>query len=62
LRVSRQGHGRVRLSLMRTDLKRDDPKPPRWSQRLIWFVVLWLGGLGAVSALAYVLRLWIAPR
>ncbi len=47
---------------MPTDLHIDKPQPPRWPQRLLWFVVLWLGGLGAVSALAYVLRLWIAPR
>ena len=47
---------------MPTNLKRSDPEPPRWTMRLVWFVVLWLGGLGAVSALAYVLRLWIAPR
>lgn len=47
---------------MPTVLRPNDPKPPRWPVRVAWFVVLWLGGLGAVSALAYVLRLWIAPR
>jgi hypothetical protein len=33
----------------------------QWLTRIAWFVALWLVGLGAVSALAYVLRLWIAP-
>ena len=48
---------------MPTELKRSDPEPPpRWTMRLIWFAALWLGGLGAVSALAFVLRLWIAPH
>jgi len=28
----------------------------RW--RLLWFLILWLAGVGAVSALAYLLR-WI---
>lgn len=37
----------------------DSPGPgPLW-KRLLWFVVLWLGGLAAVSALAWLLRLWI---
>lgn len=37
-----------------------DPRPPGplW-QRLLWFVALWLGGLAAVSLLAWLLRLWI---
>ncbi len=47
---------------MPTELRQSGPEPPRWTMRLVWFVVLWLGGLGAVSALAYLLRLWIAPR
>jgi hypothetical protein len=32
------------------------------SRRLLWFVALWLFGTGSVAALAYVLRLWIAPH
>jgi phage shock protein PspC (stress-responsive transcriptional regulator) len=32
------------------------------SQRLLWFVMLWLGGVGSVGIVAYVLRLWIAPK
>lgn len=39
-----------------------DAATTRWLQRVGWFVGLWLGGLAAVSALAYVLRLWIAPH
>ena len=48
---------------MPTELKHNVPEPPpRWTMRLLWFVILWLCGLGAVSTLAYILRLWIAPR
>ena len=32
------------------------------SHRLLWFAVLWLGGVGTVAIVAYGLRLWIAPR
>jgi len=32
------------------------------AQRLIWFFVLWLGGVGTVATLAYGLRLWLAPK
>ena len=31
-------------------------------RRLLWFVVLWLGGVGGVALVAYGLRLWIAPH
>ena len=31
-----------------------------WARRLAWFVLLWLAGVGAVGAVAVVLRLWIA--
>jgi hypothetical protein len=31
-------------------------------QRLLWFVALWLGGVGTVTIVAYGIRLWIAPR
>lgn len=31
-------------------------------QRLLWFAVLWLGGVGTVALVAYGLRLWIAPH
>ena len=32
------------------------------AQRLLWFAMLWLGGVGTVSVLAWGLRLWIAPK
>lgn len=32
-----------------------DARPPL-GQRLVWFVVLWVGGLAAVAAVAYALR------
>jgi hypothetical protein len=35
--------------------------PPPW-QRLLWFAVLWLGGVGTVALISYGLRLWIAPK
>lgn len=31
-------------------------------QRLLWFVALWLGGVGTVALISYGLRLWIAPH
>jgi hypothetical protein len=31
-------------------------------KRLLWFVALWLGGVGTVAIVAYGLRLWIAPH
>ncbi len=32
------------------------------TQKLLWFAALWLLGTGSVAAVAYVLRLWIAPH
>ena len=32
------------------------------SQRLVWFAVLWLGGVGSVALLSFVLRLWLSPK
>jgi hypothetical protein len=37
-------------------------QPRPLAQRLLWFVILWLGGVGTVSILAFGLRLWIAPK
>jgi len=31
-------------------------------QRLLWFAALWLLGTGTVAAVAWLLRLWIAPH
>jgi hypothetical protein len=36
--------------------------PPPLKQRLLWFVALWLGGVGAVALVSYAVRLWIAPK
>ncbi|MCL3883190.1 DUF2474 family protein [Marivita sp. GX14005] len=36
------------------------PAPGSLLRRLGWFVLLWLGGVAAVGAVAYILRLWIA--
>ena len=33
-------------------------QPPLRS-RLLWFVALWLAGVGTVTMIAFVLRLWI---
>jgi hypothetical protein len=40
----------------------EQPKPPPLAQRLVWFVALWLGGVGTVAIIAFGLRLWIAPK
>ena len=32
------------------------------SQRLAWFAALWLGGVGSVALLSFVLRLWLSPK
>ena len=37
-------------------------KPPPLAQRLLWFLTLWLGGVGTVALVSYVLRLWLAPK
>ena len=41
---------------------RDQQKPPPLAQRLLWFALLWLGGVGMVGILSYGLRLWLAPK
>lgn len=38
-----------------------EPQRPL-ARRLLWFVALWLLGVGCVGTVAYVLRLWIAPH
>ena len=38
-----------------------EPKKARpLTQRLLWFVALWLGGVGTVALVSLGLRLWIA--
>ncbi len=34
---------------------------PQLARRLIWFAILWAGGVAAVAALAFVLRLFLFP-
>jgi hypothetical protein len=34
---------------------------PSLSQRLVWFVALWLAGTGTVAIVAFALRLWLKP-
>jgi hypothetical protein len=38
-----------------------EPQRPL-ARRLLWFVALWIGGVGAVTLVSLLLRLWIAPR
>jgi hypothetical protein len=37
-------------------------RPRPLAQRLMWFIVLWLTGVGAVTVVSYGLRLWLAPK
>ena len=39
-----------------------EQKTPPLTQRLMWFVALWLGGVGSVAIVAFGLRLWIAAK
>jgi hypothetical protein len=36
--------------------------PPPPAQRLLWFALLWLGGVGTVILVSLGLRLWFAPK
>jgi hypothetical protein len=38
------------------------PEERPLQQRLLWFIALWLGGVGTVWLISVVLRLWIAPK
>jgi hypothetical protein len=38
-----------------------EPRRPL-ARRLLWFVVLWLGGVCALALVSLGLRLWIAPH
>jgi hypothetical protein len=46
------------------ELRKAATSPPErpLAQRLLWFVALWLGGVGTVALISYGLRLWIAPK
>jgi hypothetical protein len=39
-----------------------DRNPRPLAQRLLWFVALWLGGVGAVGLISLALRFWIASK
>ncbi|MGA2995517.1 DUF2474 domain-containing protein [Bradyrhizobium sp.] len=38
------------------------PQARSLAQRLAWFAILWLGGVGAVASVSLIIRLWIAPH
>jgi hypothetical protein len=46
------------------ELRKVGTSPPQrpLAQRLLWFVALWLGGVGTVALISFALRLWIAPK
>ena len=37
-------------------------EPGQLGRRLMWFAILWLGGVGTVALISFGLRLWIAPK
>ena len=39
-----------------------EPPTRPLAQRLIWFAALWLGGVGTVATLAFILRLWLGVK
>ena len=39
-----------------------DPNQRPLGERLLWFAVLWLGGVGTVALVSFALRPWIAPK
>ena len=32
---------------------------PSLRSRLLWFVALWLGGVGTVATIAFIVRIWM---
>ena len=42
-------------------MARPDRTHRGFARRLAWFAGLWVGGVGAVAAVAYLLRFWLVP-
>ena len=39
-----------------------EPSERPLSQRLMWFAALWLGGVGTVAIVSFILHFWLAPK
>jgi len=37
-------------------------RPRSLAQKLMWFLALWLMGVGAVALLSLLVRIWLAPN
>jgi cell division septal protein FtsQ len=37
-------------------------RPRPLARRLMWFIVLWLAGVGTVAVVSWGLRLWLVPK
>jgi hypothetical protein len=40
----------------------DQTSPQPLARRLLWFVALWLAGVGSVAVLSLILHFWLSPR
>ena len=39
-----------------------DQQPRPLAKRLLWFVALWLAGVGSVALVSLILHAWLVPR